>query len=164
MQAVSFVSFYFLIYAWRILCSEVIFLKENCCYCLLLRSFLFLTICNPPTLLNLLPVSTNWSSLFISLFIKPESWSMLIPNFPVLGQILTTPEQFKALPGVSYPQDPVQLYSGPGQKFLLIWITIHKRSLQTKFHYSKLKIECSRVVFKFINILILAGFCLQVYS
>ena len=40
-----------------------------------------------------------------------------IPNFTALGQILTTPEQFKALPGVSYPQDPVQLYSGPGKKF-----------------------------------------------
>ena len=87
-----------------------------------------------------------------------------ISNFTALGQILTAPDQFKALPGVSYPQDPVQLYSGPCQKFLMIWITIYKRSLQTRFHYSKLKIECTRVVFKFINILILAGFCLQVYS
>ena len=87
-----------------------------------------------------------------------------IPNFTALGQILTAPEQFKDLPGVSYPQDPVQLYSGPCQKFLMIWITIHKRSLLTKFHYSKLKIECSRVVLNFINILILAGFWLLVYS
>ena len=43
-----------------------------------------------------------------------------IPNFTALGQKLTAPELFKALPGLSYPQDPVQLYSGPGQKFLLI--------------------------------------------
>ena len=87
-----------------------------------------------------------------------------IPNFTALGQILIAPEQFKALPGLLYPQDPVQLYSGPGQKFLLIFITINRRSLQTKFHYSKLKIECSRVVLNFISILILAGFWLQVYS
>ena len=71
-----------IIYAWRILCSEVIFLKENCCYCLLLRSFLFLTICHLPTLLNLLPVSTNWSSLFISLFFTPWFLKYTHTKFP----------------------------------------------------------------------------------
>jgi hypothetical protein len=29
-----------------------------------------------------------------------------ISNFTALGQMLTAPEQFKALPGVSYPQRP----------------------------------------------------------
>ena len=111
-----------------------------------------------------LPPPTAWETGGLQCISLVSIRGSYIPNFTALGQILTAPEQFKALSGVSYPQDPVQLYSGPGQKFLMIWITIHKRSLQTKFHYSKLKIECSRVVFKFINILILAGFCLQVYS
>jgi hypothetical protein len=43
-----------------------------------------------------------------------------ILNLTALGQILTAPEQFKALHGGSYPQDPVQLYSGQGQFFLMI--------------------------------------------
>jgi hypothetical protein len=37
-----------------------------------------------------------------------------IPNFTALGQILTAPEQFKALPGRHIRRI---LYSGPGKKF-----------------------------------------------